>query len=78
MVGLDEEGLKALAQATKGTYFRAKDVNSLQQVYNEINKLEPQDTEGRFTREAKDLYYYPTAIALVLFLYLLFLMRRSW
>ena len=63
--GLDEESLQALAAETKGNYFRAKDVNSLFQIYNEIDKLEPMTSEGRYVQEVKELYPYAAAMALI-------------
>ena len=76
-VGLDEEGLKKLAAETKGTYFRATDLQSLVQVYEEIDKLEPQEQEGRFVQETKDLFYYPAGLAILLFLLLMYLARKG-
>ncbi len=76
--GLDEAGLQSLAEETNGRYFRAKDVSSLFEVYDEINKLEPQSQEGRFVQETKDLFYYPAGVALFLFLLLMFLSRKVW
>lgn len=75
--GLDEESLQKLADETKGTYFRAKDLQSLIKVYDAIDDLEPQDKEGRFVQESKDLFYYPAAFALIMFLVLLLLMRTK-
>lgn len=74
--GIDEEGLKYLASVTKGRYFRAKDVNSLIKIYEEINKLEAQEREGRYVQETKDLYYYPAAAALLLFLLMFALFKK--
>lgn len=76
--GLDETGLQQLALETKGTYFRAKDLASLVQVYNAINQLEPQPEEGRFVQETKDLYYYPAGLALLMFLGFILFMRKGW
>lgn len=67
---LDEESLKQLADATKGNYFRATDLQSLYAIYNEINRLETQDKEGQFVQEQKDLFYYPIALMLLLFVIL--------
>lgn len=39
-VDIDEDTLKQIAQKTGGTYFRATDTASLQQVYGEIDKME--------------------------------------
>ena len=74
--GLDEESLQALAAETKGNYFRAKDVNSLFQIYNEIDKLEPMTSEGRYVQEVKELYPYAAAMALILFVILALLAKR--
>lgn len=74
--GLDEESLQALAEETKGNYFRAKDVNSLFQIYNEIDKLEPMTSEGRYVQEVKELYPYAAAMALILFMILMLLAKR--
>lgn len=74
--GLDEESLQALAEETKGNYFRAKDVNSLFQIYNEIDKLEPVTSEGRYVQEVKELYPYAAAMALILFMILVLLAKR--
>lgn len=75
--GLDEAGLKKLAQTTAGTYFRAKDVSSLQKIYEQIDKLEPQTQEGRYVQETKDLFYIPTIAALLLFMLLIMIMRKA-
>lgn len=64
--GLDEEGLRALADETSGTYFRAKDVNSLIEIYKQIDKLEPSEKEARFVREVKELYYLTALLSLIL------------
>ena len=74
--GLDEKSLKALAKETKGNYFRAKDVASLQEVYAKIDKLEPRTADGRYVQEVKELYPYPAAAALALFLLLLVMSRK--
>ena len=39
-VDIDEDTLKSIAQKTGGTYFRATDTASLQQIYGEINRME--------------------------------------
>lgn len=74
---LDEESLKILAKETQGTYFRAKDVDSLMQIYREIDKLEPEQNEGRYVQETKELFYYPALGALIFFLALIFMTRKA-
>lgn len=76
--GIDEEGLKHLSEVTAGRYFRAKDVQSLIKIYDEINKLETQNREGRFVQETKDLYYYPAGIAVLLFMLMFMFLRKEW
>lgn len=44
-VEIDEELLKDIAQATGGRYFRATDNESLEEIYDEINKLEKTEIE---------------------------------
>jgi len=44
-VEIDEELLKDIAQATGGRFFRATDNESLEEIYDEINKLEKTEIE---------------------------------
>ena len=74
--GLDEKSLKALAKETQGNYFRAKDVNSLVQIYDRIDKLEPRAVDGRYVQEVKELYPVPAAEALLLFVLWLIVSRK--
>lgn len=64
--GLDEESLKLLAQDTQGRYFRATDTQSLQQIYNAIDKLEPTENNEQFSVETKELFYIPLLLATIL------------
>lgn len=72
---LDEKSLKILAQRTKGNYFRATDLNSLAEIYNRIDALEPEQTEGTFVQDKTDLFFIPLLIALVLVFFGLFFSR---
>ncbi len=72
---LDEKSLKSLAEKTKGNYFRAKDLNSLAEIYQRIDRLEPQKSEGNVVQEKKELFYIPLVAALILAAFLLFLPR---
>lgn len=72
---LDERSLKTLAQRTKGNYFRAIDLNSLAEIYNRIDALEPEQTEGTFVQDKTDLFYIPLLAALVLVFFGLFFSR---
>lgn len=62
--GLDESGLKALAAAAKGQYFRAENTAGLQKIYDTIDQLEPSSRDERFIQETRDLYYIPLLAAL--------------
>ena len=68
---LDEETLSKIAEATQGRYFRAKDTNTLAQIYELIDKLEPIEQEPETYRPFQVLYYWPLGISLCLFLTLL-------
>jgi Ca-activated chloride channel family protein len=72
---LDEKSLKDLAQRTKGNYFRATDLNTLAQIYQRIDTLEPQSSEGNIVQEKTDLFYVPLIAALLFAVFLLFLPR---
>lgn len=74
--GVDERGLKALAAATKGRYFRAENTAGLQQIYNRIDQLEADEHEERFIRETKELYYIPLLAAILTSMILAVLLRR--
>lgn len=74
---LDEASLKQLAQETKGNYFRAKDTQSLQKIYNIIDKLEPTENNEQYIIETTELFYIPLIGALVLAGILIFVSRRQ-
>lgn len=72
---LDEKSLKELSKKTKGNYFRAKDLNSLAEIYQRIDALEPQTNEGTVIQEIREYFYIPLLIALFLLILLLILPR---
>ncbi len=74
---LDEKSLQQIADATKGTYFRAKNTESLQKIYDIIDKMEPNSNEDKFVQETKELYYIPLLAAFLLALSLVLLTRRT-
>ncbi|MCK5830192.1 MAG: VWA domain-containing protein [Methylococcales bacterium] len=63
---LDETTLKAIAEKTGGRYFRARDTDELNQIYNLLDDLEPIEKDKQFFRPKTELYYWPLAIALLL------------
>lgn len=68
-VKIDEKMLTTVAENTSGVYFRAKDINSLEDIYNQINKME------KTTRVAskKILYKYYFMIPLIIGAIILFI-----
>ena len=67
---LDEEMLQSIAQSTGGKYFRARDTESLQEIYATLDELEPVERDTRQMRPLQALFFYPLALALVLSLIL--------
>ena len=55
-VEIDEELLESIASKTGGLYFRATNNESLQDIYNEINKLEKTDVEEIRYSDAEEKY----------------------
>ena len=63
---LDEDMLTKLAESTGGRYFRARDAQSLQEIYGKLDELEPIARESRQMRPLQALYFYPLGVALLL------------
>ncbi len=69
---LDEQTLTKLAQQTGGKYFRAKDSQGMEQIYQLLDELEPVEQDQQQMRPLTALFYWPLALALLLsFCYLL-------
>ena len=66
---LDEETLKEVATMTGGQYFRATDAQSLQRIYQTINRLEKVTQDQETVRPRHEYYPWPLALALLLFFY---------
>ena len=75
--GVDERGLKALAAATQGEYFRAESATDLQKIYNLIDRLEANDTPTKYIRERKELFYIPLLAAILSAMALALAIRRN-
>ena len=73
---LDEDTLKAIAQATGGAYFRATDERALQQVYARIDQLEPSTGREQWYRPSEEWFVWPLAFALLLSLPAIGIRRR--
>ena len=65
-VELDEPTLQQIAKMTNAQYFRAKDTQSLKQIYQFINQLEPINSDKKIFRPTHALYPWPLTLALLL------------
>jgi len=61
---LDERTLTEISDLTGGKYFRAKDSKELENIYAELDKLEPLEYEEETFTPKTLLYYYPLGAAL--------------
>ncbi len=75
-VEIDEALLKDIAKVTGGTYFRATDNQKLEEIYNEINKLEKTEIEEFKYSNYQELYR-PLVLLALGFLLLEFLLRST-
>lgn len=63
---LDEATLKAIADSTGGNYFRARDLDELEEIYALLDKLEPIEQDAMKFRPKKSFYHWPLTAALLL------------
>lgn len=63
---LDEKTLKQIAQSTGGQYFRARDTEELQKIYQTLDELEPVESDNLTYRPSKSLFYWPLSIAVLI------------
>lgn len=63
---LDPATLKAIAKETHGRYFQATDATQLEQVYNELDRLEPSVRDTRSFRPLRALFMWPAGAALLI------------
>ncbi|WP_379654996.1 vWA domain-containing protein [Pseudoxanthomonas sp. UC19_8] len=61
---IDEDGLRRIAQATGGRFFRARDTQELAGIYSELDKIEPISRPGRAVQPRIERYPVPLAFAL--------------
>lgn len=73
---LDEETLRAIADATGGRYFRARDTEEFEQIYQLLDELEPLNKDQQNLRPVTALFYWPLAGALLLAVLIYALSRR--
>lgn len=72
---LDEQILSEIAKQTNGTYFRAKDGESMSKIYEMLDQLEPIEQDQQQMRPLSALFYYPLAFAFLLIFLQMFLMQ---
>lgn len=60
---LDEKTLTAIAEATGGRYFRARDTKELEKIYQLLDELEPIARETQSFRPKTALYMWPLSLA---------------
>ncbi len=65
---LDEASLQAIADISGGKYFRARNKRELQKIYEEIDRLEPNEIQTDDFRRVTELFVWPLAFALLSFL----------
>jgi len=73
---LDEKSLTNIAEMTGGKYFRARNQDDLQNIYDTINTLEPVSGAVQTWRPQTEWFNYPLTFALFLSLFLV-LWRRN-
>lgn len=62
---LDESQLQEIAKVTGGQYFRARNTEELEQIYQVIDTLEPVSRDQLSYRPQSELFYWPLALALL-------------
>jgi len=63
---LDEPTMRGIADKTGGQYFRARNLEQLSEIHQELNRLEPIDSEQEMYRPVKNLFYWPLCFAFLL------------
>lgn len=74
---LDEDTLTSIAVNTGGQYFRARDREELEGIYDILDELEPVDQEAETFRPTSSLFYFPLGLAMA-FSFLIALLRMPW
>lgn len=63
---LDEKMLIKIAESTGGYYYRAKNLDDLNNIYMRLDELEPVEKDKQYFRPRRELYFLPLAISLML------------
>jgi Ca-activated chloride channel homolog len=64
-LGMEEDTMQEVAKITGGAYFRATDVNALEEISKRIGQLEKTQAESRTAFLPEPLYRWPLGIALI-------------
>lgn len=72
---LDENTLREIARLTGGNYYRAKNVEELENIYAELDKIEPVDQDAETFRPREALYFWPLGLSLLFSVWLVVLGR---
>jgi len=75
---LDEKTLKAIAAKTGGRYFRARDTDELEKIYQLLDKLEPVEQDKRVFRPTSALFFWPLGIAAIIAVFILLARHYGW
>ena len=60
---LDEDTLRAIAERTGGKYFRARDAKALEEIYAQLDELEPVESDQESVRPVDELFFWPLSVA---------------
>ena len=63
---LDEAVLTRIAESTGGRYFRARDVNDLVDIYEELDRLEAIEQDEQTYRPTRVLFYWPLGASIII------------
>ena len=75
---LDEDALRTIAEKTGGRYFRARDTEELEKIYQLLDELEPVEKDTQRFRPRMALYYWPLSAAVLIAASLLLAGFRGW
>ena len=74
---LDEPTMRGIADKTGGRYFRAKDVQELEEIYRLLDALEPVERDKRYYRPKIELFPWPLGLSMGLAALFAVLKRRQ-
>lgn len=70
---VDGEAMRYIADTTGGDYFRARNMQELEEIHHQLDQLEPSEADAETFRPVKKLFYWPLALAFLLSLWLVVL-----